>query len=186
MRHAKVFRDTARFDPRRAPGRALHVIAAGARAASEAGRVMVRENAFARRERPAVFVARNLTRPDGGNYAGGLVPEHQGRLTLDIPRHHVTRADSAGGRAHEHFAFTQLRDGALFDANVARIVKNRRSHRRRDAHGSNSTFMPTPASRSSNADAMSSSRQIRVIKRISGNACDEIRSYARRTSRGVK
>jgi hypothetical protein len=141
-------RGPARIDLRRAPRRALNVLAAFACAAGETGCVMVDEDAVAGRK---VNFAANL-----GDDAAGLVPEHERRFAPNVPPHDIAAADAAGHRAHQDLVLPQLRDRSFFDPHVAGIVEHRRAHRS-VAHGSIKSLRARPAPRSPNAVAMFSS-----------------------------
>ena len=90
------------------------------------------------------------------NDARRLVTKHEGCLSPNVPRHHVTAADTARHCSHENIALGELGKCADFDANVIDVVENRGAHRS-GVHGSITAFSPTPESRSSNAAAIRSS-----------------------------
>src|SRR5580698_8251520 len=139
---------------------------------------MVYEHAVAHGKcRGFVAVFRN-----GGNDAGGFVPQHQRRFAPDIPRHDVARANAGGFRLHEDLAGLQLWNRTLFDANVVDIVQNDGAHRFGNAHGSITAFIPCPASSEANTSSISCKPAVREVNRKSGSSCEEISSYARRTS----
>src|SRR5579883_3363449 len=177
-RNAKEFGQSAGFDGGLPPRGALHVVAARAHTAVETRRVMVHEDAIARRE------AGNA-RPGRGNDARGFVAEHERRFAPNVPRHHIARANAAGARLHQQFAVAGARNIAFFDADVVHVVENRRSHFLR-AHGSIANFTPSPPSSRSKTAATCASGTVWVTSGSGSKRCCASNSYARRTARGVK
>ena len=114
--HHEILGHPARHDFGRAPGRALHVLAAPARRALEARRVMMDEDALAA-AKPA------HRRADLLDHADRLVAQHQRRLAPDVPGHDVARADAAGAGAHQDFVGAGRRARVLLDADIAEIIK---------------------------------------------------------------
>ena len=106
----------ARIDFARAPGGALHVLAAAACRAAEARRVMMHEDAVARLE--VAGCGAGLF-----DHADRLMSQHRAGLAADVPRHDIARTDPAGAGAHEDVADAGFRTGGFLDANIAEIVE---------------------------------------------------------------
>src|SRR6185312_12835059 len=150
-RDAEVFGHAARLERASPPGRALHVVAARAVDARHAGCVMVREHAVSEHEGSAFGIAWHGI-ADRRNDTGGFVSEDERRLAPDVPGHEVARAYAARRRAHEQIAATQLRNRAVFDADVVDVVENGGA-----LQGTIAYLMPSPPSSCANASASSSS-----------------------------
>ena len=130
--------------------RAMHVIAAPAESADQAGSVMVHEDAILRRE-----TRHTLTRAyDLGHR---LMSGHQRRLARHVPTHRLTRAQAAGADAHQELTRLQRGQGHFFQTQVfAGVIDDGAgscySHAR--ASGRMAYFTPLPRSREAKTSTM--------------------------------
>lgn len=90
--------------------------------------MMVHEDAIPRCEGTPVVIARCLPGPYRDDLSGGLMPQNQGRLPFDVPRHDIAAADSGRVRTYQQLALAEPRNGDAFDRDILDAAQHRHAH----------------------------------------------------------